>query len=46
VTPRTREAALLATLGHDLRSPLAAAKAAASGLRSDEPVEAKQALPR
>jgi two-component system, OmpR family, sensor histidine kinase KdpD len=29
-------AALLATLGHDLRSPLAAAKAAVSGLRSTE----------
>lgn len=32
---RTR-AALLATLGHDLRSPLAAAKAALSGLRSTD----------
>jgi two-component system sensor histidine kinase KdpD len=29
-------AALLATLGHDLRSPLAAAKAAVSGLRSPD----------
>ena len=29
-------AALLATLGHDLRSPLAAAKAAVSGLRSTD----------
>ena len=34
-------AALLATLGHDLRSPLAAAKAAVSGLRSaDVPLTA------
>ena len=35
-------AALLATLGHDLRSPLAAAKAAVSGLRSaDAPLTAE-----
>ena len=28
--------ALLATVGHDLRAPLAAAKAAVSGLRADD----------
>jgi two-component system, OmpR family, sensor histidine kinase KdpD len=40
-------AVLLATLGHDLRSPLAAAKAAVSGLRStDVPLTADDIGPR